>query len=171
MGLTSHHIITFSNYPTGAKHNSLQIHEQITDSLFVVKPDAVATGLAPLIKARLISEGFVIKNERIGQPTENLIAQHYAHQSGKVLQRCISYLCSGNVVVWIVSGNITKLREVVGATNPIKASPVSIRGQYSKDSFAIADREDRGVFNVVHASDSVENAQKELKLWEGFPHE
>lgn len=60
---------------------------------------------------------------------------------------------------------ITKTRTLVGATNPQDAKENTLRHKFSTDSYAIADKEDRLVNNVIHAADSKESAQRELKIW------
>ena len=63
---------------------------------------------------------------------------------------------------------ITYSRKIVGKTNPIQADPQSIRGELSCDSYELADQEYRLVDNIIHASSSHEDAQKELIIWEKF---
>lgn len=61
---------------------------------------------------------------------------------------------------------ITYTRAFAGKTNPMDADPASLRGKYSHDCYDQAGKERRLVNNVIHASDSKENAQRELKIWE-----
>lgn len=63
---------------------------------------------------------------------------------------------------------ITYSRKLVGKTNPASADKESIRGHFSQDSYEKADKQDRLVHNVIHASDSFESAQRELHIWEKY---
>lgn len=63
---------------------------------------------------------------------------------------------------------IAYTRLLVGKTNPIDASPDSIRGRYSQDSYAKADQEFRLVNNVIHASSSYDDAKGELEIWKKY---
>jgi nucleoside-diphosphate kinase len=60
---------------------------------------------------------------------------------------------------------VAKVRELIGATDPSKAGPDTIRGKYSDDSMDLAKQQQRLVHNLIHASDSDENAHKEIELW------
>lgn len=63
---------------------------------------------------------------------------------------------------------IAYTRKLIGATNPIDAEKDTIRGRYSSDSYDLAGKEHRLVHNLIHASDSKETAEKELKLWSAY---
>lgn len=63
---------------------------------------------------------------------------------------------------------ISYSRKVVGQTNPQQADPQSIRGRLSQDSYDLADRQNRLVYNIIHASSSHQEAEKELKIWSYF---
>ena len=85
----------------------------------------------------------------------------------RVRNSLIDALASRTTVAMIVEGNdsIAAVRKLAGATSPDRAEPTTIRGMYSKDSYEIADKEARAVRNVVHASDSVDSAEKEISVW------
>ena len=81
-----------------------------------------------------------------------------------------TFLGSGPVVAMIVEGpegTIQKIRDLVGATSPEYADKGTIRGDYGIDSYAKANGEGRALENLVHASESVPEAAREIKLW--FP--
>lgn len=63
---------------------------------------------------------------------------------------------------------ITYSRKLVGKTNPIDALPNTIRGSFSQDSYQKADQDYRLVNNVIHASDSHDSVEKELKIWKQY---
>ena len=85
----------------------------------------------------------------------------------RVRTALIESLSSGAVVAMVVEGKgaVSAVREICGATEPVRASPSSIRGMYSDDSYKKADREGRAVRNVVHASDSAASASREIRVW------
>ena len=85
----------------------------------------------------------------------------------RVWMQLIDYLSSGPVAAMVVEGNdaVFIVRKLTGATEPRKADPGSIRGRFSSDSYSLADGEKRAVKNLIHASDSVENANREINVW------
>ena len=92
-----------------------------------------------------------------GVPKE-LAERHYADLSSKpFFPSLIEYITSGPVVAIALEGKavVEQARKIIGATNPLAADPGSIRGQYCIDIGR----------NIIHGSDTVENAQKELALW------
>lgn len=79
------------------------------------------------------------------------------------------YLMSGPVLAMVFEGPhaVELIRKLVGSTNPILAAPGTIRGDYCTDSALLSDIEKRSIYNLVHASGSVEEADREIKLWFG----
>ena len=79
----------------------------------------------------------------------------------------LDYLTSGPMVKIVVEGNhaITMVRKIVGSTMPAEAIPGTIRGDFSIDDAAKANREKRSIYNMIHASENEEEAQHELDLW------
>lgn len=77
------------------------------------------------------------------------------------------FLLSGPVFAMIFQGvnAVERVRSLVGSTVPAKASPGTIRGDYSLDSAIEANKRSRTIYNLVHASGSVEEAEEEIKLW------
>jgi len=81
------------------------------------------------------------------------------------------YLVSGPVVALIVDGpegTIAKIRELAGGTEPASAAPGTIRGDMSDDSYKTANGARRALRNLMHASESVAEAEREIALW--FPN-
>jgi len=129
-------------------------------TLILVKPDAFARGLTGEIIARFERKGLKIVAMRHMQVTEDLAKQHYAEHDGKpFFGELVEFITSGPLVAMVLEGDqaVTAARQVIGATNPIEASPGSIRGD-----FAIAVGQ-----NMVHGSDSSESAAREAGLF--FP--
>lgn len=78
-----------------------------------------------------------------------------------------THLKSGMIVAMVLRGEkaVEAVRKLVGATEPKSAAPGTIRGDYSTDSYAAADREKRCLRNIIHASGTVEEARKEIGIW------
>ena len=87
-----------------------------------------------------------------------------------VRQWLVGHITSGPVVAMIVEGSegtIEKIRKLAGKTNPIEAEKGTIRGDFTDDSYEKANKEGRSVRNLIHASESAEEAEREIKIW--FP--
>lgn len=85
----------------------------------------------------------------------------------RIRANLITYLAGHPVVAMVFEGNdaVASIRKLCGATSPHIADPGSIRGMYSTDSYELADREKRSVICIMHASDSVEIAEREIPVW------
>jgi len=85
----------------------------------------------------------------------------------KILDVLIKYMTSGPVVamVWQGANSVGVVRKIVGTTEPLTSDVGTIRGDFVLDSYKIADIDERAVRNLVHASGTVEEAEKEVKLW------
>ncbi|KAF8634358.1 hypothetical protein AX15_000969 [Amanita polypyramis BW_CC] len=126
----------------------------------MVKPDGVQRGLVGKIIARFEERGYKLIALKLAQPTEQHLENHYADLKGKpFFPGLIKYMASGPVVamVWQGIDAVKTGRVMLGATNPLVSPIGSIRGDYA---LAVGR-------NICHGSDSVENAEKEIKLW--FP--
>ncbi|MFA5532784.1 MAG: nucleoside-diphosphate kinase [Candidatus Shapirobacteria bacterium] len=84
-----------------------------------------------------------------------------------VRKQLVSFLSSGPVVamVWQGMNAIGVVRKITGGTEPLTSVPGTIRGDYTIDSYRAADIDKRAVRNIIHASGSVEEADKEIALW------
>ena len=91
----------------------------------------------------------------------------YSENGWAVLKANAKYLSSGPVVaiVWQGAGAVELVRKITGSTAPLLADVGTIRGDLTLDSFALADTDGRSVRNLIHASGTVEEAKKELKIW------
>lgn len=129
-------------------------------SLVLVKPDAVRRGLVGSVLARYEAKGLRPLALELRHIDAEFASQHYAEHVGKpFFEPLIEFITSGPLVACVVEGDraIEALRALNGATDGVLAAPGSIRGDFS-----VSNRE-----NLVHASDSPENAQREIALW--FP--
>jgi len=136
-------------------------------TLIIIKPDGLVKSLTGNILSRLSEAKLIIIGAKVVRVTRELAETHYAHLRDKpFFNELISYLMgeihgTRRVFALVYEGEdaIRKIRDIVGDTNPEKANPVTIRGAYGRITTS-------GVFeNVVHASSSVEDAEKEIKLW------
>jgi nucleoside-diphosphate kinase len=105
---------------------------------------------------------------------ESLIMNHYQEVIEKLNlpdfpDRIRNYFVGKTVRIFEMESKenniVAKVRELIGTTDPSKAGQDTIRGKYSNDSMELAKQEQRLVHNLIHASDSDENAYKEIKLW------
>lgn len=87
---------------------------------------------------------------------------------GRMIQKWnVDFLKEGPVLAFVVQGNhaIMTIRRLAGSTDPSKAPPGTIRGDFLVESAAMANEEGRSLRNLIHASGSVEEAEREIKLW------
>jgi nucleoside-diphosphate kinase len=129
-------------------------------SFVLIKPDAVRRGLAGAIIGRFESKGLSIVAMELRQMTGELADQLYAeHVERPFYPPLRLFVISGPSVAMIVEGDeaVDVVRTINGATDGRKAAPGTIRGD-----FALSNRE-----NLVHGSDSLESAEREIALW--FP--
>ena len=127
-------------------------------SLIILKPDAVQRGLVSTILGRLEQRGLRFAGLKMMHVTEELARKHYAEHEGKpFFAGLIEYITSGPVVVIVVSGKnvIETVRTMVGATNPVKAAPGTIRGDFGLEIGR----------NLIHASDSPESGERETAIF------
>ena len=131
-------------------------------TLVLIKPDGVARGLMGEVFSRLERKGYKITSLLMTEATEEQLRRHYAEKvNAPDFPEILEYMTSGPLVAMVVTGtNIVKnFRAMAGVTNPSEAAPGTIRGDYGRDW------EDGAVRNIVHSSDSVENAEREISIW------
>ena len=129
-------------------------------TLVLVKPDGVKKGLTGEIISRLEKKGLKIAAMRMLQMDKALARRHYAVHKGKpFFVGLVDFITSGPIVAVVVEGekSVEVVRKLMGETDPVKAAAGTIRGDYGLDIGK----------NLIHGSDSEENAQKEIALF--FP--
>ena len=127
-------------------------------SLVLVKPDGVQRGLVGEVIARLERRGLRLVAARFMQVDRSLAESHYAVHKGKPFyDGLIAYITSAPVMamVWDGPNAVAAIRQTMGATRPTEAAPGSLRHDYALEVGR----------NLTHASDSVENGEKEVALW------
>ena len=127
-------------------------------TLIIVKPDGVQRGLTGEIIRRLEQRGLKFVGLKLVRIDRALAERHYGIHKGKgFYESLVSYITSGPVVVAVVEGPsaVAAVRRTVGKTNPVEAEAGTIRGD-----FAVSIGR-----NLIHASDSPENAVGEINLF------
>ncbi len=129
-------------------------------TLILVKPDAFARGLTGEVLARFERKGLAIAALKRMQMDRALAERHYGEHSEKpFFGDLVEFVTSGPLVAMVLEGHeaVAAARQVIGATNPLEASPGSIRGDYALEVQT----------NLVHGSDSPESAAREIDVF--FP--
>jgi nucleoside-diphosphate kinase len=129
-------------------------------TLILVKPDAFARNLTGEIVARFERKGLTLAAMKLMTLDVELAERHYAEHAEKpFFGELVSFITSGPLVAMVLAGEraIEAARQVIGATDPIKAAPGSIRGDYAIEVGQ----------NMVHGSDAPESAAREVSLF--FP--
>lgn len=127
-------------------------------TLILVKPDGVQRGLIGQIISRFEQRGLQLVAMKFIQMSPELAAEHYGvHQGKPFYEGLVSYITSGPIVamVWQGKNAVAAARSTMGATNPVNAAPGTIRGDLAIEIGR----------NLVHGSDSPENAEKEVNLF------
>ncbi len=127
-------------------------------SLVLIKPDAVREGSSGAIISRLERQGLRLVALKMLHMDQALARRHYAVHEGKpFFNDLVDYITSAPIVAMVFTGEqaVERIRKVMGATDPAKAEEGTIRRDFGKN----IER------NAVHGSDSVENAEKEIKLF------
>jgi len=85
----------------------------------------------------------------------------------EIVDRLVTFLSAGPIIAMVLEGNqsIAITRKMVGSTEPLQSLPGTIRGDYTIDSYRMADDDERSVRNLVHASSSLEDSDYEIKVW------
>ncbi|GMH40711.1 hypothetical protein BSKO_08615 [Bryopsis sp. KO-2023] len=126
----------------------------------MIKPDGVQRGLVGEVIKRFESRGYKLVALKMQSVDKAFAESHYADLSDKpFFGGLIEYIVSGPVVAMVWEGKdvVKQGRSMIGATNPLASAPGTIRGDYCIDLGR----------NVIHGSDLVESANKEIALW--FP--
>lgn len=130
-------------------------------TLVLIKPDGVERGLVGEVIARIERKGLTLVELQMRTVSRSVAEEHYAeHRDKSFYGDLLSFLTSGPVIACVVEGPraVAAVRQLAGGTDPVdKATPGTLRGDYALQT----------QYNLVHGSDSVFSAERELKLW--FP--
>ena len=127
-------------------------------TFIMIKPDGVQRGFVGEIITRFEKKGFKLLALKLFSPTKQLLEEHYKDLKEKpFFPKLLEYMLMGPVVCMVWQGRevVKTGRKMLGATNPLNSEPGTIRGDYCIESGR----------NIIHGSDSVESAEREIKLW------
>jgi nucleoside-diphosphate kinase len=127
-------------------------------TLILIKPDGVHRGFIGPIISRFETKGFKLIGMKFIQMSDGLARRHYSiHQEKPFFEPLVAYIISAPVVamVWEGMEAVSVARTMMGKTNPALADPGTIRGDFGMEIGR----------NLVHGSDSTENAKKEISLF------
>ncbi|MCT1998984.1 nucleoside-diphosphate kinase [Brachybacterium muris] len=133
-------------------------------TLVLLKPDAVKRGLRGEIIRRIEAKGYTISALAQRTATDDELSAHYAEHEGKPFYPgLVEYMGAAPLVALVLEGEgvIAGFRSLAGATNPTEAAPGTIRGDLAREWDLPV------IQNLVHGSDSVESAAREIIIW--FP--
>ncbi len=143
-------------------------------TLIILKPDAVKRGLTGEIISRFERAGLKIVGAKMLRPDYDQFYYHYENISKMVSRRgkeafevTLAMMQEGPVMAFVLQGlgAAGLVRKMVGDTEPQKALPGTIRGDFAHMGFAHANAHGIGVPNVIHASGDAEEAKEEIKHW------
>ena len=127
-------------------------------TLVLVKPDAMQRGLAGEVLRRLERRGLRIVALRLLQVDEAMARRHYAEHEGKpFFEGLITYITSSPIIAAVFEGSdaVAAVRQSLGVTNPLEATPGTIRGDFALEIGR----------HLVHGSDGVESAEREIGIF------
>ena len=130
-------------------------------TLILVKPDGVKRGLVGEVISRIERKGLAISRLELKTIGRETAEQHYGeHRERPFFGELVDFITSGPLVAMVVEGPdaVKSMRSLMGATNPVEATPGSIRGDFAT---VIGE-------NIVHGSDSPENGEREIAIF--FPN-
>ncbi len=129
-------------------------------TFLMVKPDGVQRRLVGEIIRRFENKGLTLAGLKMLTPTRAMAEAHYAVHRGKpFFEGVVGFISSGSVVAMIWEGEdaVALCRKIMGATKPADSTPGTLRGDYANTIEQ----------NLIHGSDSVENAETEIGIWFG----
>lgn len=134
------------------------MHSSEERTFVAIKPDGVKRGLIGQIIQKFESKGYKIIGLKMLNVNKELVEKHYSEHLGKPFyERLIAYITSGPVVAMVIQADntVAGVRKIMGATNPVNAEAGTIRADFAQTM----------EFNVIHGSDSVESANREIDLY------
>lgn len=127
-------------------------------TFIMIKPDGVQRNLVGEIIKRFEQKGFTLAGLKMIQVSRELAEKHYdVHKERAFFNSLVEFIISSPVVamVWQGEGVVSSARKLIGATDPLAAEPGTIRGDFGIDIGR----------NIIHGSDAIETAQREISLW------
>lgn len=132
----------------------------VEQTYIMLKPDCIQRGLMGAVISRIEQKGYKIVNAKMIQLNEDILREHYAHIVDKsFFPDTVSYMTSGPVLAMIVEGEnaVKGMRALMGPTKFEDAAAGTIRGDFASST----------TYNIIHGSDSVQNAEVEIQRFFG----
>lgn len=168
--------------------------DEMERTLVLIKPDGMEKRLAGTILATFEKQGLKLVGIKMLKAKNKLLSQHYPDSMAqtlgektrssylkkgkefphdptefgvKILKRLRKFMGSAPVIAMVIEGDnaVARVREIIGGTEPITAGEGTIRQIHSDDSYEKANNENRPIKNIVHASGTIEEAEREIKIW------
>jgi len=146
--------------------------KMIERSLVLIKPDGIQRCLIGKIISRFEDAGFKIIGMKMRWIDQEFAMLHYTEDIEKrrgkfVRDKLINFITEGPVLALCLEGvdAIENIRKIVGDTEPRKAMPGTIRGDFAHVTYEYADNKNIAVKNLIHASSNKEDSENEIKLW------
>ena len=149
-----------------SKVNKMSVNVERT--LVLLKPDAVERALVGQIISRFENAGLKIVGMKMVWVDTEFSRKHYSEHITKPFYRALEqFITEGPVIAMTIEGiqAVEITRKMVGSTEPRKAQPGTIRGDFAHHSYEYTDNKGIAIKNLIHASDSSESAKKEVSLW------
>jgi nucleoside-diphosphate kinase len=130
----------------------------IERTFVMIKPDGIQRGLIGKLIERFEQGGLKIVAMKFLSVSQDIAQKHYEiHKGKKFYKKLLEYITSGPVLIMVWEGDkvVERVRKIVGKTDPLEARPGTIRGDFAQQIGR----------NLIHASDSLENARNEINLW------
>ncbi|MBN2421945.1 nucleoside-diphosphate kinase [Candidatus Woesearchaeota archaeon] len=140
----------------------------IQRTLVLLKPDAIQRSLIGTILSRFEHAGLKIVAMKMVWVDKELSKKHYSEHINKDFYKYLeSFITSGPLIAIVLEGifAVEIVRKIVGSTEPKKALPGTIRGDFAHHAYDYANKAGIAIKNLIHASSSIEEAEKEVKLW------
>ncbi len=153
-----------------ANKNKKQV--KLERTLILLKPDAIQRGIVGEIIERFEKVGAKMVGMKLLVSDKDTALKHYTEdlakrRGEKVRKMMVEMLISGPIVAAVFEGVdvVEVVRKLVGATEPKSAVPGTIRGDFAHVSYKYADEKAIGIFNLIHASASQQEAKAEISVW------
>jgi nucleoside-diphosphate kinase len=142
--------------------------EHVNRTFVALKPDAVKRGITGEIISTIEDTGMKIMGLKMVQATDQLLEQHYEEHVDKPFYDGLAeYMKDGPIVAMVVQGvhAVENMRKIIGDTDASEAHPATIRGRFAHMSMEHADEAGTLYRNIIHASATEEEAEKEVDIW------
>ncbi len=144
----------------------------IERTLALIKPDGVKRSLAGRLISRFEDSGLKIAGMKMRWADKEFATKHYTEDITRrrgeaVRNKLIEYVASGPVIAIVLEGDnaVENVRRITGDTEPKKAAPGTIRGDFAHVTLEFSDVKKRATPNLIHASGNKQEAEYEINLW------